>query len=242
MVLARKDFQTRYKRATLGIIWVVAVPLLQGAVMAVVFSRVVRFSTGADFGAYVIGGIMAWSYFAATLSSATSSIVDASGLTDKVWFPRILLVLVPPLANAIGLVVSLAVLVALLPLLDVAYGARLVLLVPAMALLIAFTTSLALVLSALYVYFRDVRFLVQASLLVWLYVTPIVYYQNQFDDHGVLDFNPMTGAIEVFRLATVGGDGNWLRAVLVTVVVTIALATVGFEAHRRHDRLFVDQL
>jgi ABC-type polysaccharide/polyol phosphate export permease len=210
--------------------------------MAFVFSRVVTFATGDDFGAYVIGGIMAWSYFAATLANATSAIVDASGLTDKVWFPRVILVLVPPLANGIGLVVSLAVLIALLPLLGVGLGARLALLVPAMALLISFTTALSLVLSALYVYFRDVRFIVQASLLVWLYVTPIVYYQDQFDDHGLLDFNPMTGVVEVFRLATVGGDGDWIRAVTVTAVATAILAVVGFEAHRRHDRLFVDQL
>ncbi len=242
MVLARKDFQTRYKRATLGIVWAVAVPLLQGAVMAVVFSRVVSFTTGADFGAYVIGGIMAWSYFAATLSTATSAIVDASSLTDKVWFPRILLVLVPAMANTVGLVISFTVLVALLPVLDAGMGLRLALLAPAMALLIAFTMALSLVLSALYVYFRDVKFLVQAALLVWLYVTPIVYYQDQFDGAGWLDLNPMTGVVELFRIATVGGDGDWARAVGVTVVTTMLLAVAGVEAHRRHDRLFVDQL
>ncbi len=242
MVLARKDFQTRYKRASLGIVWAVAVPLLQGAVMAVVFSRVVSFTTGEDFGAYVIGGIMAWSYFAATLATATSAIVDASSLTDKVWFPRILLVLVPAMANTVGLVISFTVLVALLPALGTGLGTRLLLLVPAMALLVAFTMALTLVLSALYVYFRDVKFLVQAALLVWLYVTPIVYYQEQFDGAGWLDLNPMTGVVEVFRMATVGGDGDWVRAVVVTLVSAVLLGLAGIEAHRRHDRLFVDQL
>lgn len=242
-MLARKDFQTRYKRATFGVLWAVAVPVLQAVVMAVVFSRVIRVDTGVNFAAYVMTGILMWAYFAATLSTGSTAIVEGSGLTDKVWFPRAVLVIVPSLANLVGLGVSLVALVMILPFLGVDLGLRLLLLVPAALLLVAFTTGLTLLLAALHVYFRDVRYFVQAALLVWLYVTPIIYPKRLLGGLAPLaDLNPMTGVVSLFHLATVGREPNWERPVLVSVVVTLVLIAAAVEFHRRRDRLFVDQL
>jgi homopolymeric O-antigen transport system permease protein len=109
--------------------------------------------------------------------------------------------------------------------------------------LVAFTVALGLVLSALDVYFRDVKFLVAAALLVWLYATPVVYPQSAVGRLGPwLDFNPMTGVVDLFHLAVLGPVEPWHRAVIVTVVTTVALFAAGIEAHRRYDRLFVDLL
>lgn len=242
-VLARKEFQTRYKRASLGILWAVALPLLQGAVMAFVFSRVSLAATGDDFGLYVISGTVAWAYFSSTISAATTSIVDGSGLTDKVWFPRILLAVVPAAANAIGLAVSVVTLLLAVPLLHGDISPHLVLLVPACGLLVAFTSALSLVLAGLHVYFRDTRYLVQAGLLVWIWITPIVYRAAAFS--GIsrwLDLNPMTGVVTLFHRA-VSPDGDpWITAVAVSVGTTVALTFVGLVVQRHYDRLFVDRL
>jgi ABC-2 type transport system permease protein len=242
-MLARKDFQTRYKRASFGVLWAVAVPILQGLVLAVVFSRVARFGGGEGYGAYVFSGIVAFSYFSSTLATGATSIVDGSGLTDKVWFPRVLLAVVPGAANLVSLVVSLVVLIALIPVLGGHFGLALLLLVPGVALLVAFTTALTLVVSALHVYFRDVKFLVQAALLVWLYVTPIIYSKDLLGGLAPwVDLNPMTGVVSLFHRALVAGDDALARPVAIAVAITVALALVGLEGQRRHDRLFVDQL
>lgn len=242
-MLARKDFQTRYKRASFGVLWAVAVPMLQGLVLAVVFSRVARFGGGPGYGAYVFSGIVAFSYFSGTLATGATSIVDGAGLTDKVWFPRVLLAVVPGAANLVSLVVSIVVLIALIPVLDGELGLSLLFLVPGVALLIAFTTSLTLVVSALHVYFRDVKFLVQAALLVWLYVTPIIYNKDLLAGLAPwVDLNPMTGVVSLFHRALAVGDDALARPVAISAAMTVALLLVGLEAQRRHDRLFVDQL
>jgi ABC-type polysaccharide/polyol phosphate export permease len=244
-VLVRKDFQTRFKRASLGVLWAVAVPVLQGVVMAFVFARVLgeRAGGGDGFGAYVLSGILAWAYFSGTIGTAATSIVDGAGLSDKVWFPRLLLVVVPATANLVGLGISLAVLLALGPVIGVDLDVRILVLVPASALLVAFSVALSLVLAALHVYFRDTRFVVQAALLVWLYVTPIVYPRELLG--GVapwVDLNPMTGVVSLFHEA-VGATGDALaRPVLISLAVTLVLLAIGLEAQRRYDRLFVDQL
>jgi ABC-type polysaccharide/polyol phosphate export permease len=241
-MLAKKDFQTRYKRASFGVIWAVVVPFLQAAVMAVVFSKVVRVGSGHRFAVYVMSGVIAYSYFSSVLSIGSTAIVDGASLTDKVWFPRALLVIVPALSNLVGLAVTLVVLIATMPILGVAFHSQLLTLIPAAMLLIAFTCSLALVMSALHVYFRDVRFLVQAALMVWLYVTPVLYPKALLGGlAGVADANPMTGVVTLFHMATVG-DAHWQRPVLISVLVTLALAVVGAEVQRRYDRLFVDHL
>jgi lipopolysaccharide transport system permease protein len=242
-MLARKDFQTRYKRATFGLAWAVAVPMLQAAVMAFVFSRVIGQSAGRDFAIYVMSGVVAYSYFSVVTTSATTAIVDGAGLTDKVWFPRIVLILVPCLSNLIGLAVTAIVLVAVMPLFGVGIGAQTLLLIPATALLFSLCVGLGMVLGALDVYFRDVKFLVQAALLVWIYLTPILYPQRVLHTVGPwLDVNPLTGVVVMYHMATVGSGGPWVRPVLITAVAAIFLLVVGAEAQRRHDRLFVDQL
>ena len=243
LVLARKDFQTRYKRASLGVTWAVAVPLLQAAVMAVVFSKVVRAGGGHSYPIYVMSGIVAYTYFSSVLSSAVVSIVEGTGLTEKVWFPRALLVLVPVLANAVGLIIATVILIAAMPIFGVAYSARLLLLVPAISLLMVLATSLSLVLAALHVYFRDVRFLVQAALMVWLYVTPIIYPLSLVHRlQPFIEANPLTGVVILFHMATIGSTGPWVVPVVVSVAVSAVLLAVGYEVHRRHDRLFVDLL
>lgn len=244
-VLARSDFQVRYKRASFGVVWAVAVPLLQAAILAVVFSRVIRtLPHNTDFGVYVLAGTMAWSYFAGTVGSASTAIVDGSGLTDKVWFPRALLPMVPAASGLVGLVVSLVAVLVAMPLLGVGFGVRLLLLVPAALLLVAFSTALGLALAALHVYFRDVRFLVQAALLVLFYVTPVVY-PLRLTGHlrPFIMANPLTGIVLLFHAATVGTAGDPLLVpVAVSVAVTVALLVVTVETYRHHDRLFVDLL
>lgn len=240
-MLARKDFQTRYKRASFGVVWAVAVPLLQAAVMAVVFTLVVRIPGSRHFAVYVMSGVIPFSYFSTVVLAGTTAIVDGSSLTDKVWFPRALLVIVPAISNLVGFAVTIAVLLVLMPVFGVPMGAQLLLFVPAVALLVGFTVGLSLVLAALDVYFRDVKFLITAALMIWIYLTPILYPQGLLRGLGPwLDGNPLTGIVVMFHMATVGSQGPWVRPLVISVVATAVLLVAGAEAQRRHDRLFVD--
>jgi lipopolysaccharide transport system permease protein len=242
-MMAKADFQSRYKRSSLGVIWAVLVPLLQAVVLSVVFAKVIRVGNGKTFAVFVLSGVLAWSYFAAVLGTSATAIVDGATMTDKVWFPRALLTLVPVISNLPAFLVSAAVLVVAAPFLGAPLGIRLLWLLPATAALLAFTGALSLVLSALHVYFRDVRFLVAAALIVWFYVTPIAYPPQLLGGlRPFVDLNPMTGVVLLFRAAVVGAGTDWRRPLAVTAGTTLLLLVAGFEGQRRHDRLFVDLL
>ncbi|MCU1427036.1 MAG: type transporter [Actinomycetia bacterium] len=243
--LAQQDFRSRYKRAAFGVLWSIALPLFQSAVMVFIFSRVGRFGSGLgySYAAFVLAGMVPWLYLSTSIASSTTSIVDASGLTDKVFFPRAVLPLVAPAANLVMLAISTLILLVALPIVGEPLTARFLLIVPAVVLLCTFTAAVGLALSALYVYFRDVKFMVQAVLLVWLYVTPVVYPPSALKSAGPwLDFNPLTGIVGLFQRAAVDAPVPSTRSLVVSVVATALLAVVAVVAHRRHDRLFVDLL
>jgi ABC-type polysaccharide/polyol phosphate export permease len=246
-MLARKQFHVRYKRAVFGVIWAVAVPAIQAVTLAVVFSHFVHTHRGFSYPAYVVAAVLGWGYFGQTLGTASTAIVDGSSLADKLWFPRALLVFSEALANLPGLIISIVLFFLLLPAFGVGFAPHMLLFIPAILLMVIFCTVLCLVLSALHVYFRDVRYLVQAALLVLFYITPVAYPQRSVGHLGpVMDFNPLTGLVNLFHLAAVGRADLWtsdlVRSIAVTLGATAILALAALEAHRRHDRLFVDLL
>jgi lipopolysaccharide transport system permease protein len=241
-VLARKDFFVRYRRASFGVVWAVALPLVQAAVLAIVLPRLVRFDTPGEYLPFVFGGTTVWTFFAASVSTGTSSIVDGQSVSTRVYFPRVILPVVAVLANVFGFVPALAVLVAIM-VGSGDVGAHLAWLVPGTVAAVALATALCAVLASLQVYFRDVRYLVQAALLVLFYVTPVIY---PLDAVGSLapwiEVNPLTGVIELFRAGSVGADPGWGTSVAWTAAWTVALAVVAVVMHRRYDRVFVDLL
>lgn len=242
-ILARKDFYVRYRRATFGLLWAAALPLLQAIVLAFVVSKFARFDTGRNYAVFVLSGTVAWAAFSGILSTGSTSVVDGSGLSTKIYFPRMVLPLASVVTAAYGFVISVAVLVLTTFATGVGLGPRTLLLVPGLLLSLVLASGFALVLSALHVYFRDIRYLVQAALLVWLYLTPVIYPLSAIGAaRPFIEANPVTGVVELFRAATVGADPGWGVALIWTSGWCAALLVAGVGVHRRHDRVLVDLL
>lgn len=242
-ILARKDFYVRYRRATFGLIWAAALPLLQALVLAFVVSKFANFKTGSQYAVQVLSGTVAWAAFSTIVSTGATSVVDGSGLSTKIYFPRLVLPLANVITSAYGLTISVVVLVATSLVTGAGIGPRTVYLVPGFALVLLLACAFSLVLSALHVYFRDTRYLVQAALLVWLYLTPVIYPLSAIGRARLfIEANPMTGVVEMFRAATVGADNGWGVALLWTAAWCVVLLVVGIVLHRRNDRVFVDLL
>ena len=242
-ILTRKEFFVRYRRASFGLFWAVALPLVQAAVLAAVLSRFVRFETNVNYTVFVFAGTMAWTFFSAGITSGATSIVDNSSLSSKIYFPRLVFPLVSVLSGLYGLAVSAAVLIGLTLATEHTIGIEVLLLVPAIAALTALTIAFAAVGSALQVYFRDVKWLLSAAVVPWFYVTPVVY---PIDVTGGLrpyiEANPATGVVELFRAATFGADPGWLTSLWWTIGWTVVLLVIGLAIHRRYDRVLSDLL
>ena len=241
-VLARKDFFVQYRRASFGVVWALALPLLQAGVLAIVVPKVVQFDTSGSYLTFVFGGTIAWTLFASSLVAAAGSIVDGQAISTRVYFPRIVLPVQSVLSRLYGFLPAAALLV-VLTVVTGSGGPQLVLLVPATVVAVLLTTSMSAFFAAAHVYFRDVRYIVQAALLAWFYVSPVIYPLTAVPTlRPWLEANPVTGVIELFRLATVGADPTWPTALAWTALWTTVFAVLSLVIHRRFDRLFVDRL
>ncbi len=244
VILARKEFHVRYRRASFGMLWALALPLLQSAVLAVIFSRVVRVQFTHHYPVFVLTGMVAWTYFSATLSGGATAIVDGTDLSSRVYFPRAVMPLAQGITNVYALVITIVIVVGICPLMGVDLGPQILLLVPAAGLLVLLAIGFSLVTSALHVYFRDVRYLVSAAILLWFYVSPIIYPPDAAPRklRLFIDGNPLTGVLDLFRAATVGTTGPILAAVVVAIAWTVALIAGGLVLQSRYDRVFADLL
>lgn len=246
VTLARKDFFVRYRRAALGVLWAVGLPLIQAMVLTMIFTYVIHINLAGDFprAVFMFTGILAYNYFSTSIVSASTSIVDGSGLSSRIYFPRAVFPLETVIANAYAMFFSLIVLLVMALGFGVNFGFHTLMLVPAVLLDILFTASAALVLSALHVYFRDVRYIVQAVLIALFYMTPIFYPLTFAGEklRWVIMCNPMAGIVELFRYGIGGHDPQWATATLISTAWTVVLLTLGIYLHSKWDRDFVDLL
>lgn len=244
VMLAKKDFFVRYRRASFGLTWAVILPLVQAIVLAAVFSHILRFHAGTNYPTFVYSGLVPWFFFSMSLPLATTSIVDGQEMATKVYFPRALLPLVPIGSGFYGYVPAALILVGFALVFHVHLGLNWLLLLPATILMVILTSAFSLVLAALQVYFRDVRYLVTAALTVWLYLTPVLFPPGQLPGlmRHIIAVVPTTGMVELFRAGSVGAQPGWVGSLLVTAGWTAGLLVVAALLYRRYDRVFVDLL
>jgi homopolymeric O-antigen transport system permease protein len=241
--LAKKDFFVKYRRASIGMLWAVGLPLIQAIVLAVIFSRIARFQTPIKYSVYAFSGTLPWGFFSGVVGSATTAIVDGSGLATKIYFPRAVLPMVVVASTFHGFLPALVVLVLMAAVLGVHIGIHLVLLIPAMALMIALSSAFALVFAPLHVYFRDMRYLVQAALLPWFWASGVIFPLKALGSwRRYFEFNPVVGMLELFRASLSAAPADYLRPVLISVVWVLVLWLAALPLYRRYDRVFVDLL
>lgn len=251
-VLARKDFLARFRRTSLGMLWAIGLPVVQAVVLTFVFTRVahigrlVQQSQGqhVSYAVFIYSGIVTFSYFSATMPTASTALVDNVGLAGKIYFPRLMLPLLVVVTSLYPLAISLVLLLIITVVLQHGVGFEFLYVVPGVLLAVGITAGFGLALSALHVYFRDVKFIVQAAMSVLFYATPVIYSLSTAPPSlsRWITYGPMTGPIELMRMATVGADPTWDRAVLGGIGWFVVLTSVGLWLHSRYDRVFVDRL
>lgn len=243
-MLARRDFHVRYRRPSFGIVWVIAVPLIQAAVLSIIFTRIVRFPLpGISFPVFMLSGLLPWLFFSASVGASVTSITGGSGLATKVYFPRAVLPLVVVRSNLYGFGHRLVVVVLAALVFGQSIGPEIALLVPAMLLMLLVASAFSLVLAPMHVYFRDMSFIVSAFMQAWFWGSAIFYPISRAGGllRTAMTINPATGMVYLFRSALVGWPIE--EALIVsTVLWSVGLLILAVFLYRRFNRVFTDLL
>jgi len=177
--LVARELKARYRGSVLGFVWSFVNPLLLLSIYSFVFTTVMRNNDDPQtrpFAVFLFCGLLPWTWFSASLTEATSSLISGGNLIKKVLFPAEVLPIVSVLANMVHFLLGLLVLAAFM----VAFrhfpdAASLPWFPVVVAVQLVFTLGLSFALSALTVHFRDVRDLLTNALTLWFFATPIIY-------------------------------------------------------------------
>ena len=173
--LVRKEMKVRYKSSILGMAWSMLNPLLYMAVFSLVFGIILPNSIP-HYPVYILSGLLAWNLFSTSLNVGARAVVDNASLVTKVYFPREILPL-SSVGTALvdGGLQTLVLLLFMLLFRSYHPGLNWLLLPLAIFVLLTFTSALAMFVAALNVRYRDTQYLLTIVLLIWFWLTPVVY-------------------------------------------------------------------
>ncbi len=236
------DLKNRYQNTSLGFLWSLLSPLLLAVVLYFVFRHL--FGQEENFAINLLVGIMAWRFFAIGTSSSLSAIVGKPSLVTKVYIPRQILVLSNILANLIS---SLLEFLILLPIIFILLGHLpvTVLLFPVVHFLyFCFIFGAGLLLSALFVYFRDLNQIWEVLVNVLFFCSPIIYPLSIVPAYLMPYYrlNPITQFIIIYRNIMVTGNLPSLASVIGVIFVGIAAYLVGSFAFNKLQRRFAEEI
>ncbi len=250
--LVIRDLKVRYKNSVLGVLWSLLNPLLMTLVFTVVFTLMVP-SRIAKFPVFFMAGFLPWSFFAASVSSATGSIVSNSGLIKKVYFPREILPIADVLSNLVHLLVAFVVLFAMI----LIFGVRLtpaVLLLPLIILAeLMFITGMALLLATMNVFYRDTQHIWSIVLQAWFFLTPIFYPITLMPQDKVIlgmtvniqlwarRLNPMASLIASYQDVLYWGSPTGWDFFLRTFATCLATLIIGFAVFSHYSHRFGEE-
>jgi lipopolysaccharide transport system permease protein len=206
--LSAHRLNVRYKQSMLGPMWAILQPLALMLIYTLVFSVFARVpSEGVPYALFAYCALLPWTYFATGVSTATNSLVSHANLVTKVYFPREILPLTYIIAAFVDFLAASVVLGLLMMFYGVSLTWQVLYVVPIVAILTIFAFSVALVLSAIQVRYRDIGLALPLALQFGMFATPVIYPLSLVpaEWRWLYALNPMAAVVESFRRVVIQG-------------------------------------
>ena len=245
-----REFNGRYRESLLGAFWAVANPLAMIVIYTVIFGELMRPTlpghekTQFAFSIYLCAGAITWGLFAEMLGRLNNIFLDNANIIKKANFPRICLPAIVVLSSLLNFAIVFVLYLIFLILIGHWPGAAVLALLPLLALQIAFTLGLGILLGTMNVFFRDIGQLTSIVLQFWFWLTPIVYTFSALPEaaKAILQYNPMLPLIQAYQ--TVLLDQRWpdFASLLPLTVMAVLLLLLGARLFLGRVGEMVDEL
>ncbi|OGK44556.1 hypothetical protein A2957_00765 [Candidatus Roizmanbacteria bacterium RIFCSPLOWO2_01_FULL_38_11] len=241
--LAHREISQRYKQSVLGYAWVIINPLIQMIVVSFVFSTILRIpSLGVPYIIFLSVALLPWNLFVSSLSSSAGVLVNNSSLITKIYFPREILVYATIIAKIVDFLYSCIVLVMFLIIYKISIHSS-IMWVPLIFLIqMIFTIGLSLIAATFNLFYRDIQYVLNLILMLWMYLTPVMYPVEILPEkyRFVFSLNPMSVIVNAYRQVILGGGPPNLQSLSIALVMSLAIFVVGFYFFKRMEGKFAD--
>lgn len=238
--LVKRDFKQKYKRTVLGMGWSLLSPLLQLIVMSVVFKQF--FGRSMDhYTIYMFCGNLVFSYFKESTNGGMNALMANRGIFSKINVPKYMFLLSKNVSSLInfGLTLCIFFLFALIDGID--FGMHFIALIYPVICLIIFNIGIGLILSAMFVFFRDISYLYDIFTLLLMYMSAIFYTVDTMDPwfQQRIYFNPIYSYIKYFRVVVLDGMIPSVRLHILCVFYAIAALVLGAWVYKKYNHKFL---
>ena len=245
-MLILREIKVLYKQTIIGLGWVALKPLLQMLLFTLIFGKLAGMenmvNTGVPYAVFAYVAIVPWTYFSSAVSNSAGSLIANAEFITKIYFPRVIIPLVPVLAKLLDFICAFVLLIGLMLFYGIAPSSNALYLPLLILLMILLAFAAGLWLSALAIQYRDVNQAVQFLMQMLMYASPIIWPMSFIPERYRLIYGlyPMAGIIEGFRAALTTSVPMPWDLIGVGSITTLALLFTGAIFYRNRETVFAD--
>lgn len=238
-----RSIKIRYAQSALGIGWAIVQPLFSTIVFTIIFGNLAKInSNGVPYAIFSFAALLPWTFFANSVTESTGSLIQNANMIGKIYFPRIILPLGAIVAKLLDFAIAMIVMVAMLCWYRVVPGLQLLAL--PLLIILMFTTSagVGILLTAMAIQFRDIKYGINFALQLLMYAAPVVYPVSAVPEKYQLLYalNPMVGVIEGFRSSLLNSHPIPWNLIGIGGITSIILLVFSIHYFHTKERLFAD--
>lgn len=238
-----REFNVRYRHSVIGVLWALIQPLSMMLLFTFIFTYILKMEVG-DYpkAIFFYSSLLPWTFFSSSMNYSIPSLSNNYELITKIYFPREIIPLSGVVVAFIDYLIALVLFFVLMFLFDITLTFQILWIIPLFVLLFFFTTAIALFLSSLNVYYRDVDLATRFLIQLLFFGSPIIYSIDNLDMKLklVLFLNPLTFIIENMRRCTIEGRGVVLWQFLLVGALTAVFYILAYKFFIKTERDFAD--
>ena len=238
--LVKRDFKIKYKRTVLGMGWSVLSPLLQLLVMSLVFTQFFG-RNQPHYTIYLFCGNLVFNYYRDSTSTGMQSLMSNRGIISKINVPKYMFLLSKNVSSLINFGLTLLVFFLFVAFDGIAFSPSFFMLLYPIACLILFNIGVGLVLSALFVFFRDINYLYDVFTMLLMYCSAVFYTVDGFEPwvQRLLLCNPVYCYIKYFRCIVLDGEIPSLQYHLLCLLYAVVMVVIGGYIYKKYNHKFL---
>lgn len=227
MLLTKRDIKVRFQQTVIGMGWIVIQPLIQMVIYYLIFSIFAKIPTnGVPYPLFFLSGFIVWQYFLQVINGCAYGLVSNVSIIIKSYFPRLALPLASILSSFIDFTVNLLLLFVFVVLSKFTFSLRYLLIPLVLLILTLFSSGVGMLFGALMVEFRDTKNLINFIMMIWMYLTPVMYPLSIVPEkfRNLFFLNPLTSIVETFHWIvlnqnTFPSSTNLLISFLIAIII-----------------------
>jgi ABC-type polysaccharide/polyol phosphate export permease len=228
--MTKRDLLLRYKQTVMGFGWAIFMPLVNTAVFSVIFTRVAPIETGVPYPLFAFCGLLTWNFFASSLKFSLTSLTTNPNLVSKVYFPREIFPFSAVIVSLVDFAVGSTVLFGLMAYYRTGLSPTIWLLPVVVLVHVMFTCGMGLLLAMANLFYRDVKYLFEVVITVWMFLSSVLYPIEAIGGTvgQIMTLNPMTPIIDAYRRVLMYGQSPFTPSFAAATVISLATLSVAW--------------